>query len=206
MNYKLYVVLMWVFSPVIALLSKFIPSVRVAFPVWLLFRNKYPVAFVIAQSSHESAIWTSDLYKRANNAFGMKPSIAKKYQDGQSGAYASYKHVWKSVYDYYDLVMNRMPSEGRSLMAYPSAPYNKDSEENNRYVKGVSQVFKNSGYYGAPYDTYTAAVWLHTKNIGPLVWVAPLVIGLWLLIPIGACFLIRYFMRSHGFKRSYKKR
>jgi len=205
MSYNLFHLIMFVCSPIVALMSIFSKATRVAFPVWVLFRNKYKCAFVIAQSAHESALWDSDLYKRANNAFGMKPSQKKQYQDGVSGAYASYKHVWKSVYDYYDLIYKRNPSEGYALDSVPKKSYQKDSDVNNTYVKSVCYQYKLAGYYGAPFDTYTAAVWLHTKNIGPLMWIPLLVIVLVCLLPVGAYFIIRYFSRAHAFKRKTKK-
>lgn len=204
MNYTIFRLIMWVCSPVVALMSIFCRAAKVSFPVWILFRSKYKAAFIIAQSAHETAIWKSDLYKRANNAFGMKPSSKKQYQDGVSGAYASYKHVWKSVYDYWDLVTKRLPVP--ALQQVPSVSYKKDSDANNMYVKAVSYGLKTNGFYGAPYDSYTAAVWLHTQSIGSLMWLPLLVVVLTSLLPIGAYFIVRRIGGSHGFKFKGKKK
>lgn len=59
-------------------------------------------AYPLAQAYHESAAWTSDLYIRANNMFGMKmPTIRSTTATGPSGLYAGYRSPLDSIRDYY---------------------------------------------------------------------------------------------------------
>jgi flagellum-specific peptidoglycan hydrolase FlgJ len=63
---------------------------------------KVSAAYPLAQAYHESKGWTSDLYLRANNMFGMKPATKRSTTaSGVSGAYASYSSPLDSIRDYF---------------------------------------------------------------------------------------------------------
>jgi hypothetical protein len=58
---------------------------------------------VYAVALHETGNLDSSLYKRANNAFGMRvPSRRKWFGNGEDNNYSTYSSVWMSVRDYFE--------------------------------------------------------------------------------------------------------
>lgn len=62
------------------------------------------VDFAICQAAHETGLFTSDLFLRADNAFGMRIASQRPqpWAIGESNAYAVYDDVAGSVADYFD--------------------------------------------------------------------------------------------------------
>lgn len=62
------------------------------------------VDFAICQAAHETGLFTSDLFLRADNAFGMRIASQRPqpWAIGESNAYAVYADVAGSVADYFD--------------------------------------------------------------------------------------------------------
>ncbi len=108
------------------------------------------VDYVIAQAKHESANFTSNVYKQNNNAFGMKvPSVrpfagyqGTKAPDG--GYYAAYDNDTRS---FDDLL---------KWMRFTHFPTNLQS------VEEYAQALKQRSYFTASLDSYTKALksWL----------------------------------------------
>jgi flagellum-specific peptidoglycan hydrolase FlgJ len=72
-------------------------SVRMFWP-----KIQVSAAIPLAQAYHESAAWTSDLYNRAYNMFGMKmPTVRSTTALGPSGQYANYRSPLDSIRDYF---------------------------------------------------------------------------------------------------------
>ena len=114
-------------------------------PIWI--NNRYIALrpYVIAQSKLESENYESSLYKRANNAFGMRiPEIRKSLRIGEDNNYSVYPDVGTSLKD---------------LILYFEAvnfPLSVESPEEYAYQ------LKIRGYYTASYDNYLIALksWL----------------------------------------------
>jgi hypothetical protein len=103
-----------------------------------------PIAQIItAQSGHETAGWTSSVYKTLNNAFGF----------GWNGSsYYGYNSVEESVTDVVNWLSNNVPDfqdmtdPGIYATALKSANYYEDSETN--YVNGIEN-YLNTALTGA---------------------------------------------------------
>jgi len=69
-------------------------------PLWLISDYKNLRPYVIAQSKVETGDYTSDLYKRANNAFGMRvPELRRSNRIGTTNNYSSYASIGDSLED-----------------------------------------------------------------------------------------------------------
>jgi hypothetical protein len=75
---------------------------------WLFSRYRYLRKFAIAQAKFETGNYTSSLWERANNAFGMRVPEKRRYSRvGVSNNYSVYSSAGQSLYDlflYYDAV------------------------------------------------------------------------------------------------------
>lgn len=60
-------------------------------------------AFIVSQAKFESGNYTSDLYKRSNNLFGMRPATKRKFsrKTNITNNYADYYNIIQSCYDRY---------------------------------------------------------------------------------------------------------
>jgi flagellum-specific peptidoglycan hydrolase FlgJ len=100
--------------------------------------------YIIAQSKHETANFTSDVFKRANNAFGMKnPHIRNSVGFVVEGD--SYRHYSSFAESVKDLLLwmefTNFPQRVDGVFDYVSAlnqrGYFEDSLEN--YLEGVKR-------------------------------------------------------------------
>jgi len=107
--------------------------------------------FITAQAMHETGIFESDLFKKYNNAFGMKqPTQRKTTSAGISPTgYATYKTVADSIKDL-DLYFQ--------AKQYPQTFDNAES-----YV----DFLKSKGYFEAPLNSYKKAVLRHLNALKP---------------------------------------
>lgn len=100
---------------------------------------------VVAQSRLESANYGSDLAKRANNIFGMRPAKHReRHYQFVTNNYAGYSSVYNSVTDYFALAnKNGMP-------------------KNFDNIQEFAEYLKSTGYYTTSEATYLQALksWL----------------------------------------------
>lgn len=108
--------------------------------------NPLVSSFIVSQSGHETFGFSSMLFQRANNAFGMtvpnkrkSPYILgadKKQPDGNS-IYAKYSDIEDSVKD---------------LIHW--FKYNKINLNDIKTLDEYATILKSKGYYGANYNVY----------------------------------------------------
>lgn len=106
---------------------------------------------VLAVSAHESAVWTSDLWRRANNGFGMRPPrIRANSMDFEtSGNYAGYNSGWRSVKDFF------------LWLDYNEFDYK------NKTLKDLVKFQKSKGYFGdTELNYYQGAKYHYENNLG----------------------------------------
>jgi flagellum-specific peptidoglycan hydrolase FlgJ len=109
-------------------------------PIYLGKFGKYS-KWIKAQARHETGNFTSDIYKRLNNAFGMKDA-SRRLQFGEDvqGEYRKYKHIGESVKDFIQwMEYTNFPADIDNIEKYISAlkerRYFEDAFDN--YLKGV---------------------------------------------------------------------
>ena len=124
------------------------------------------LVYSIAQ--HESADFTSDLFLRSNNCFGMRvPKKRKWYGNGETNGYSTYSSVWNSVADYFSWV----DYNGLTVSDDPLMPY----------VEGWVAQMKQKGYFEASLLGYSNSVgaWYNQSMLLPspsvyFAWALPL--------------------------------
>lgn len=170
----MYVVLLsivyWLCYPATWLLSFVSPLRPIDMAIRLFFWQ--PSKFVLVRSiaAHESANFTSKLFKDSCNAFGMGYTPNSPYQNGSSSVkgalgepqFASYISVFYSVADFYDYAYRRVPAVGKVLNSTPNVDGVKGSDKftviSTGYYASVLSALKNASYFLAPYVTYNLAV------------------------------------------------
>jgi len=119
--------------------------------------------FIVAQARHETGNYTSNFFKKYNNAFGYSYFPGSRWQSGAGTTadnglpIAAYTSVDRSVHELTDWIKRRQ-NEGKfpaDLNAILSPEY-------------YSQLLKSSGYYGATLQTYTAGILAALQKIGKL--------------------------------------
>lgn len=107
--------------------------------------------YITAQAMHETGIFTSPLFLKYNNAFGMKqPTQRQTTSQGiTETGYASYDSVEDSIKD---------------LALYFEA---KNYPENFETVADYVKTLKDKGYFEATLKSYTNAVTKHLNNVLP---------------------------------------
>lgn len=120
--------------------------------------------YLVAQARHETGNYKSRFFTVGKNAFGYSyvqgakwqlPAPGPKADNGAS--VAQYASVANSVHEITDWIARRQ-REGR----FPADLATITSPEE------YSRLLKNAGYYGASYDTYTAALIRHLAEIGQM--------------------------------------
>lgn len=107
--------------------------------------------YVTAQSMHETGVFTSDVYEKNNNLFGMtQPMQRDTTSIGKKGNYASYDSLEDSVRDYVLYY---------KYVGYPEAFGNVDE-----FVKAL----KAKTYFTDNYITYSQAVKKHLAHLNSL--------------------------------------
>ena len=110
-----------------------------------VFFDETMARMVTAQAMHETGIFTSNVYLKNNNAFGMKEPLKRPSTDlpyDESG-YAEYENTTESIIDLLEW-MNYV-----------------NFNQNVSTVQEYSQELKSHGYYTAPYTNYTGAMKKH---------------------------------------------
>lgn len=102
--------------------------------------SKQQRAFLYAVANHETGRFTSELYVKHNNAFGMKVSRRReRYWHYEAGSYAGYSNVRSSIDD----IIGWFQFHGEDVPNHP--------------VTG-SRMMKRKGYYEQEEELYTNAV------------------------------------------------
>lgn len=150
-------------------------------------RGKVPdraVPWIVAQSAHETAGWTSNVFKRNNNAFGMihprrrqttslGPGPAKQPGSEGGAGYASYSDVSQSAKDLLLwLEFNRVPWDNINT-----------AEQYVTWIRG-------KGYFTASLDKYTQSVLRWIKKLNTKITPAVPMIGIALLL-IGVLYYLK---------------
>ena len=155
MNYYVYLFSCWITHP----FRWVMPGYRHEyFAIRLLFWNSYKSSYVTAQAMHETGNFTSPIFKENNNLFGIKKSREGKYQTGVNRGHATYKNVYQSIYDYYDLTKNRITAYGKALNDVPEETFKKGSAVAEQYNDYVTAKFYSLGYFTGDVVGYTNAV------------------------------------------------
>lgn len=102
----------------------------------------------VAQSAHETAGWTSDLFNNANNCFGMK-YVANSRVSGNMNGYAMYNTIENSCNDmrtWYNVNRNKLmslPLVISSISDYVTFLNNYNYFEDNydNYLKGCTDFY-----------------------------------------------------------------
>lgn len=106
-------------------------------PIWLTSRYKALRPYVIAQSKFETGNYQSDLFKRANNAFGMRvPSQRESLRIGEDNNYSVYDNVGDSLQDL--------------ILYFEAANFPLSVAD----VDDYAYQLEIRGYYTAPYEQY----------------------------------------------------
>jgi len=105
--------------------------------------------FVVSQAAHETNGFTSSVFKRANNLFGMNYYVGQSFSVGKFGVYAVYANVEDSVLGFKDWTDRHVPILGflspRNTLSQwvrylKVNNYFTDTEEN--YLKGCEYWHK----------------------------------------------------------------
>jgi hypothetical protein len=101
-------------------------------------------------SAHETGNFTSSLYKRTNNCFGMRvPKMRPWFGIGSDNNYSVYSSVWMSVKDYFawvDYVGITLPESDLFLSVLENWVYQMKTKNYfeaslNGYVSGVKSAY-----------------------------------------------------------------
>ena len=98
--------LLWLLFPiglVVYLLSQNLTKAKPEKSIWILTsRYRKYANWIEAQAKHETGNYTSEVYKRANNLFGMKNANVRKQlgKEVEGDSYRHYKNVGESIRDY----------------------------------------------------------------------------------------------------------
>lgn len=128
--------------------------------------NGVPVVLanlIVAQARHETADFTSNVFKSCNNAFGYKYAgqplpVRPCVNSPEGNSYASYPDLADSV---------------RELVAWI-----KRRQEENKFPANLSeittaekyaQLLKDAGFYGDPVTVYTSGLKKFAVNYGPAI-------------------------------------
>jgi len=121
---------------------------------------------IVSQARYETNDYTSNVFKKYNNAFGYKFVGQKKWpigagggapsQDAQGnadgGIYANYKSVADSTGEIVDWLKRRQ-AENKFKIADLNTP------------QAYANALKNAGYYGQSFTQYAAGLLSKSKNV-----------------------------------------
>jgi hypothetical protein len=133
--------------------------------------------FVVAQAKHETANFTSNVFKTCNNAFGYK-AVGTAFSCSQAPEGGSYEYYPGGVADSAREIaayLKRRVSDGK----FPPLVQISTPEQ-------YAALLKSAGYYGAPLSEYTAGLlrWLQRYETSIIGAGSVLLIGavIWLLL------------------------
>lgn len=107
--------------------------------------------YITAQAMHETGIFTSPLYLKYNNAFGMTQPVQRQTLS---------KGITESGYASYDSVSDSI----KDLQLWFEA---KQAPETFESVESYVEFLKSKGYFTAPLKTYKNAVVKHLNKVKP---------------------------------------
>lgn len=104
-------------------------------------------------AAHETGDFKSDLFKRANNCFGMRvPKDRRWFGIGETNGYSKYANIRMSFRDYYEwCVVNKID------WGYWQKPDN--TFDLYATIEGWTAQMKMRKYYEASFEDYTAGVY-----------------------------------------------
>lgn len=107
--------------------------------------------YITAQAMHETGVFTSPLFLKYNNPFGMKqPTQRQTTSQGPTPTgYASYKNIEDGILDL--------------ALYFEAKQYPETFESPEAYV----DFLKSKGYFEAPLASYKKAVVKHLNNLKP---------------------------------------
>lgn len=102
-----------------------------------------------AQARHETGNYTSDLFKRANNVFGMRvPNKRPFTRSGESNGYSTYKDIDQSIEDWLLWAeYTKFPTNLRTVVQYVDALFIRGYFEDNwmNYSKSMISHYNKIG-------------------------------------------------------------
>lgn len=173
-----------------------------SYAVAFLWRNGFQRMYVVHTAQVESGVdLKSMLFDTYNNPFGIGVSPRSKMQDGAYNSkktgepiFATYRNVYRGVYDLYDLMYSRMPSYGAYLNNVPNEEFNPKSIANDTYISYVTLGWYKSGYFKAnpvsrattlkalARDTPWNPLWSRAINVLTVVILCVLLVLLWVYV------------------------
>jgi len=125
---------------------------------------------IVAQARHETADFTSNVFKSCNNAFGYKYAgqslpVRPCVNSPEGNSYASYPAVADSVQELTAWIKRRQ-SEGK----FPANLSEITTAEK------YAELLKAAGFYGDPVSVYTSGLKRFAVNYGPAIGFGSLVI------------------------------
>jgi len=149
-------------------LSNFEWSVR------FLFRDQYKVMWVTCQAQLESANFTSGVYNKYNNCFGLgqrSDGSLRKLSIGTSTGglstepkFAIYANVADCVYSYYYMLYEEIKPLGVAVDSVPNTPFVDWSEAVQYYLASCIGTYKAYNYFGASISGYSAGIAVYGKK------------------------------------------
>ena len=111
-------------------------------PLWLFSKYRSMRQLIIAQAKHETANFTSSLYWRAWNCFGMRiATVRKQTRIGETNGYARYWSPYQSLrdlflwFDFHNLNPSTITNARHYAMYLKSKGYYTDTATN--YARGL---------------------------------------------------------------------
>lgn len=105
---------------------------------------------VTAQSQHESANYTSDVFNNSNNVFGYGYDASSQYQTGSYNGYGTYGSINDSVQEIVDYIYRRQ-ADGQ----FPDLQTITTATQYATYLKDVTSP---GPYFAAPLSQYISGI------------------------------------------------
>jgi len=120
------------------------------------FKDDY-ARFIVAQAAHESANFTSNVFKQNNNPFGIK-YFGQKEAQGENIGYAIYEYLGKAVQDYKRIFKSFGPVSLTSLKSFVNV-----LKIHNYFEAPEADYFKGCEWF---YNLYFPEGWTKQKIAG----------------------------------------
>ena len=114
--------------------------------------NQNTAKYVVAQARHETADYTSNVFKNNNNLNGMKYNGQANATKGTKSPEGDYYAKWNSPQDSANDVVFRY--YGESIKGVPA-----DSLKNASSYSEFADLLKQRGYYGASLQEYATGLY-----------------------------------------------
>lgn len=169
MNNNFFLFLFYITSPLTWFIQLFVKGYQWQFCNKLYYGKDSIVKFMFTQAQHETANFTSNLYKLNNNCIGMGYTANSPYQlsktynglPGEPTYSAKYKNVAYCLLDYNHYMTQRFKKTDTYEIIVKNAP-NSIVEETNgvysNYVTWSVNRLKQNGYFSASFIGYYEAI------------------------------------------------